>query len=63
MIAAQLFNQDIRPVYGAVTIGTEWKFLKLVNQTAYIDFDEYYIDRVERIVAILMIPFLDRLAR
>ncbi len=47
MCAAALFNererQDIPEIYGAVTTGTAWKFLKLKQQTAWIDTDEYYL--------------------
>jgi hypothetical protein len=35
MVAAQMFNQkDL--VYGAVTTGDRWKFLRLTNKTANI---------------------------
>jgi len=41
MVAAQLFNQRngdaIASIYGAVTTGTDWKFLKLIDQTIWID--------------------------
>ncbi|MGK7891801.1 MAG: hypothetical protein AB4042_20940, partial [Leptolyngbyaceae cyanobacterium] len=43
MIAAQLFNQrqgqsdSTHPIYGVVTTGTIWKFLKLAEQTLLID--------------------------
>jgi hypothetical protein len=57
MIAARLFNDRegaaIAAVYGAVTTGTNWRFLKLDPGTVYIDQREYYIDRVEKILGIL----------
>jgi hypothetical protein len=58
MIAARLFNQregnptDI--LYGAVTTGTDWKFLKLDGQIAYIDTNDYYIKEIDKILAILV---------
>ena len=57
MIAAQLFNQkegnDIDVIYGIVTTGNMWKFLKLQNQIVYIDFSEYYIKDIQKILGIL----------
>ena len=58
MLAAQLFNQQkqnpIKIVYGVVTIGTIWQFLKLENQVVSIDFTEYYIKDVKKILGILI---------
>lgn len=58
MIAAQQFNEQegeaIDTIYGAVTTGTEWKFLKLIGQTAYIDSSSYFISEVEKIIGILI---------
>ena len=58
MVAAQLFNQErhntIETVYGVVTTGSAWKFLRLVETVVYIDRAEYYIKEVERIVGILV---------
>jgi hypothetical protein len=57
MIAARLFNQregnptDI--LYGAVTTGTDWKFLKLEGKIALIDINDYYIKEIDKILAIL----------
>jgi len=49
MIAAQLFNERegnaIDTIYGAVTTGEIWKFLKLVSAVASIDLSDYYIVR------------------
>lgn len=58
MIAARLFNQregtptDI--VYGAVTTGTDWKFLRLEGQTAFIDTNDYYIKELDKILGVLV---------
>lgn len=58
MLAARLFNvqedQAIFPVYGAVTSGSVWKFLHLVDNTIYIDLEEYHINDVGKILGILM---------
>ena len=58
MVAAQTFNQErhnvIETVYGVVTTGSAWKFLRLVDIVVYIDRAEYYIKEVERIVGILV---------
>ncbi|MBW4477065.1 MAG: hypothetical protein KME54_09350 [Tolypothrix brevis GSE-NOS-MK-07-07A] len=57
MIAAQLFNQneenEIPIIYGAVTIGTIWQFLKLKDQTIFIDLSQYYIKDIKKILGIL----------
>ncbi len=58
MIAAQIFNEReghaIETMYGAVTTGEIWKFLKLVGAVASIDLSDYYIVRdVEKILGIL----------
>jgi hypothetical protein len=57
MLAAQRFNlnhqQSIPVVYGAVTSGTLWQFLKLTAQVATIDVNEYPLMPVDRILGIL----------
>jgi len=61
MVAAQLFNQRngelIESIYGAVTTGTDWKFLKLIDQTILIDKRDYFINEVSKILGILSNPF------
>lgn len=61
MVAAQLFNQRngeaIESIYGAVTTGTDWKFLKLIDKTIWIDKRDYFINEVSQILGILTIPF------
>jgi hypothetical protein len=58
MIAAQRFNEQegepINTLYGAVTTGTDWKFLKLIRQTAYIDSSDYFISEIDKILGILV---------
>ncbi len=57
MLAARLFNEregrGRAVIYGAVTTGSLWRFLKLASQTVYIDGPEYTIDRVDKILGIL----------
>lgn len=61
MVAAQLFNQQngeaIASIYGAVTTGTDWKFLKLIDQTVWIDRRDYFINEVSQILGILATAF------
>ncbi|MDQ2732355.1 MAG: hypothetical protein M3Y56_11915 [Armatimonadota bacterium] len=58
MIAAQIFNarNETGPttIYGAVTTGTNWRFLKLEGTTVVVNAVEYYIDHAEKIMGILM---------
>ncbi|MCX5965637.1 MAG: hypothetical protein NT070_21675 [Cyanobacteria bacterium] len=58
MLAAQLFNQregnDIPIVYGVVTIGTLWRFLRLTDQTIELDLTEYFIKDISKILGILL---------
>ena len=61
MIAAQIFNQqessEIKAIYGAVTTGVAWKFLKLEGETIFIDLNDYYIKEVSKILGILSFTF------
>ncbi len=61
MVAAQLFNQrsgePIESIYGAVTTGTDWKFLQLIDSTISIDKRDYFINEVSQILGILTMPF------
>lgn len=58
LVAAQMFNAaEERPIdtlYGVVTTGTDWKFLRLQGTNATIDSDLYYLDNVEKIVGIVL---------
>jgi hypothetical protein len=57
MVAAQIFNesegQSIPVVYGSVTSGKLWQFLKLEGKDVTIDGNEYQITPLERILGIL----------
>ncbi len=65
MVAAQIFNdregKPIELIYGAVTSGTNWRFLRLQGQTIEIDESEYFINQIEQILGILLLPFQDLL--
>jgi hypothetical protein len=57
MVAAQRFNQadgqDIPCIYGSVTTGTQWQFLRLTGQEIWIDVTEYALMPLDRILGIL----------
>ncbi|MGB3640345.1 MAG: hypothetical protein WBA39_22625 [Rivularia sp. (in: cyanobacteria)] len=57
MLAAQIFNQqqntDIKTIYGAVTTGDIWKFIKLQENNLFIDLNNYYIKEIANILGIL----------
>jgi hypothetical protein len=57
MVAAQIFNASknkaIPIVYGSVTSGRAWQFLKLEGKNVTIDANEYQVTPVERILGIL----------
>ena len=57
MVAARIFNKKkknkIDAIYGAVTTGTVWQFIRLNGDTAYIDVNEYYTNKAGEILAIL----------
>lgn len=57
MLAAQLFNEreqnPISTIYGVVTSGTNWKFLKLQGKQVFIDLTEYYLSNLSTILGIL----------
>ena len=58
MVAIRLFNEreesSIPVVYGCVTSGNLWKFLKLEGPTLSIDRSEYYLRDVAKILGILV---------
>jgi len=64
MIAAQRFNRqegnEITEIYGVVTSGTLWKFLKLSENQVFLDLTEYYLGDLPNILGILSIG-IDRL--
>jgi hypothetical protein len=61
MVGARIFNERSgvvdREVFGCVTNGEAWQFLKLTNQVARIDRQRYYIDNVGGILAAFQAVF------
>jgi hypothetical protein len=57
MIAAQRFNlaagEEVPNIYGCVTTGTMWQFLKLTGTVLTIDVTEYPLNPIDRILGIL----------
>ena len=57
MIAAQIFNEregnEIPIIYGVVTTGTNWRFLRLQGQTIEMDLNEYFISQLGKILGIM----------
>ncbi len=58
MVAASIFNKAegnrIMRLYGVVTTGTAWKFIKMEGLDVLIDLDEYSIENSGKIVGILL---------
>lgn len=58
MIAAQRFNeqnnQSVPTIFGTVTTGDRWKFLKLESNTVTIGLLEYNLPPVEQVLGILV---------
>jgi len=58
MVAAQRFNTKhnnaIQHIYGTVTTGNHWKFLKLTNDTLVIQSDERSIEHIDSILGMFL---------
>lgn len=58
MVAAQRFNRgrnpDITTIYGCVSNGVDWKFLRLDGTTLAVDIDHYDIDEPGHILGIIL---------
>jgi len=58
MVAARRFNdreeQPLDCIYGAVTTGSVWRFLRLQNDCIHIDQREYFIDNLPILLGILL---------
>jgi hypothetical protein len=56
MIAARLFNEQeknpLNTIYGCVTTGTVWKFLRYREKTLWVDRDDYYIRDIDKLLGI-----------
>jgi len=57
MIASQIFNQkkgnSVTRIFGAVTTGSSWKFMRLSETTIEVDLNEYFVNQVGKILGIL----------
>ncbi|MDJ0677116.1 MAG: hypothetical protein QNJ36_17335 [Calothrix sp. MO_167.B42] len=57
MIAAQMFNQKkknpVSQIFGAVTTGSSWKFMRLEENIIEVDLEEYFLNQVSKILGIL----------
>ncbi len=57
MVAAQIFNQrqnNSHPtIYGSVTTGTNWKFMRLLDTIVEIDPNEYFLNHIGKLMGIL----------
>jgi hypothetical protein len=57
MVAAQRFNQEqgvnVEQIYGVVTTGSIWQFMRLIDRTVTLESKEYALDPVEKLLAIL----------
>jgi hypothetical protein len=57
MLGAALFNQnegfEYPVVYGCVTTGEIWQFLKLADKTFYLDSQHYYINELAKLIGLL----------
>jgi hypothetical protein len=57
MVAARRFNEGAgrsgAPVYGCVTTGETWQFLRLAEPNALLDRTRYYLDNVGGILGVL----------
>jgi hypothetical protein len=58
MVAAREFNAQaptvVPAIYGAVTTGAAWKFLRLAGSSLTLDVPEYFVAELGRILAILV---------
>lgn len=56
MVAAQLFNQQhknaIKYIYGVITTGSNWKFLRLIEKRVDIEAEEHFIGNLEALFGI-----------
>ena len=67
MVAAHRFNQEAgraqAPVYGCVTTGETWQFLRLRDQRALLDRSRYYLDNVSKILGAIQTICTEALAK
>jgi len=58
MVAAQAFNQEraapLETIYGVVTNGSIWKFMRLTGTTVSLDDREYFFSELDKILGVLL---------
>jgi hypothetical protein len=58
MVAAQRFNQQqgrsVPSIYGSVSTGTVWRFLRLEELVVTVDFTDYAIPPVDLVLSLLV---------
>lgn len=58
MIASEIYNKkhlhSVNYILGVVTTGSNWRFLKLENNSVYVDFEEYLISQIDKILGIFV---------
>jgi hypothetical protein len=58
MAAAKIYNEKAgvanQPIYGCVTTGENWQFLRLLGTVAEVDTDRFYLDNLGGILAALL---------
>ena len=58
MVAIRLFNEKdgttVPAEYGIVTSGNNWRFLKMVGPTLYIDAQEYHLGATPKLLGVLV---------
>lgn len=56
MIGARIYNQkrgqELPIIYGCVTTGDDWVFLKLEGNTIFIDSQKYYLSNIKKILGV-----------
>ena len=59
MFASQYYNDSkghkVNNIYGVITTGSLWTFLKLKDKTVWIDIDEYHISNISKIIGIFLV--------
>jgi hypothetical protein len=58
MVAAQRFNEEngapVKTIYGSVSSGTTWRFMKLEEQTVTVDFTDYPLPPTNVVLGMLI---------
>ena len=56
MVGAKIFNQNeenqIHIIYGCVTTGEDWQFMKIEENIIFMDTNRYYISELHKIISV-----------